>query len=214
MVDWHLYLSASREIKRIDSISKSPIYQHFGETLSGVSTIRAYGVGNRFISDSFSKVDNNNRPFFYLWVANRWLSFRIDLAGALVSFSSAAMIILNTKGLSAGLAGLSLSYALTFNDYVLWIVRLYAVLEMNMNSIERLQEYMDIEKRRQLLLRVPVLPLTGLAKVRLKSTICLYVTLRIFPWLSGMLHLTCQRLARLALLAGRVPASRPSSRRF
>ncbi|VVT55606.1 uncharacterized protein SAPINGB_P004665 [Magnusiomyces paraingens] len=140
------YLSASREIKRIDSISKSPIYQHFGETLSGVSTIRAYGVGNRFISDSFSKVDNNNRPFFYLWVANRWLSFRIDLAGALVSFSSAAMIILNTKGLSAGLAGLSLSYALTFNDYVLWIVRLYAVLEMNMNSIERLQEYMDIEK--------------------------------------------------------------------
>lgn len=140
------YLSASREIKRIDSISKSPIYQHFGETLSGVSTIRAYGVGNRFISDSFSKVDNNNRPFFYLWVANRWLSFRIDLAGALVSFSSAAMIILSTDRLTAGLAGLSLSYALTFNDYVLWIVRLYAVLEMNMNSIERLQEYMDLDK--------------------------------------------------------------------
>lgn len=140
------YLAVSREIKRIDSISKSPIFQHFGETLSGVSTIRAYGVSNRFIQDNLTKVDNNNRPFFYLWVANRWLSFRIDLAGALVSFSAATMIILKSNSMSAGLAGLSLSYALTFNDYVLWIVRLYAVLEMNMNSVERLMEYMDLEK--------------------------------------------------------------------
>lgn len=140
------YLSASREIKRLDSISKSPIYQHFGETLSGVSTIRAYGVGNRFISDNLNKVDNNNRPFFFLWVANRWLSFRIDFAGALVSFSAAAMIILSSSSIDAGSAGLSLSYALTFNNFVLWIVRLYAVLEMNMNSVERLLEYADLEK--------------------------------------------------------------------
>lgn len=140
------YLSASRELKRLDSISKSPIYQHFGETLSGVSTIRAYGVGNRFISDNLNKVDNNNRPFFYLWVANRWLSFRVDLAGALVSFAAAAMIILDSSRIDAGLAGLSLSYALTFNEYVLWIVRLYAVMEMNMNSVERLLEYMNLDK--------------------------------------------------------------------
>lgn len=141
-----LYLTMSREVKRIDSISKSPIYQHFGETLSGVSTIRAYGVGDRFIEDNLAKVDNNNRPFFYLWVANRWLSFRIDFAGSLVSFFAAAMIILSVHRLDAGLAGLSLSYALTFNDYVLWIVRLYAVVEMNMNSVERLQEYMNLDK--------------------------------------------------------------------
>lgn len=140
------YLSASREIKRLDSISKSPIYQHFGETLSGVSTIRAYGVGNRFVQDNLNKVDNNNRPFFFLWVANRWLSFRVDLAGALVSFSAATMIILSSNKIDAGSAGLSLSYALTFNDYVLWIVRLYAVMEMNMNSVERLLEYMDLDK--------------------------------------------------------------------
>ncbi|KAF5097875.1 hypothetical protein D0Z00_002248 [Geotrichum galactomycetum] len=140
------YLTSSREIKRIDSISKSPIFQHFGETLSGISTIRAYGITNRFIEQNLSKIDNNNRPFFYLWVANRWLSFRIDFAGAFVTFSAAALAMLSVGKIDSGLAGLSLSYAITFSDRVLWIVRLYAIVEMNMNSVERIQEYLDIEK--------------------------------------------------------------------
>jgi ABC-type multidrug transport system fused ATPase/permease subunit len=140
------YLTSSREIKRIDSISKSPIFQHFGETLSGISTIRAYGITNRFIEQNLSKIDNNNRPFYYLWVANRWLSFRIDFAGSFVTFSAAALAMLSVGKIDSGLAGLSLSYAITFSDRVLWIVRLYAIVEMNMNSVERIQEYLDIEK--------------------------------------------------------------------
>lgn len=140
------YLASSRELKRIDSITKSPVYQHFGETLSGISTIRAYGIGDRFIKDNLTKVDDNNRPFFYLWVSNRWLSFRIDLAGALVAFAASAMVLLSMGHINAGMAGLSLSYAISFSDYVLWIVRLYALMEMNMNSVERVQEYMEVEK--------------------------------------------------------------------
>lgn len=140
------YLASSRELKRIDSISRSPIFQHFGETLNGVTTIRAYGISDRFIEDNLSKVDDNSRPFFYMWVTNRWLSFRVDFAGALVAFSAAAMVILSVNRLDAGLAGLSLSYAITFSESVLWIVRLYAVLEMDMNSVERIYEYMDVEK--------------------------------------------------------------------
>lgn len=140
------YLTSSRELKRIDSISKSPIFQHFGETLSGISTIRAYGITDRFIEQNLSRIDNNNRPFYYLWVANRWLSFRIDFAGAFVAFSAAAMAMLRVGKIDSGLAGLSLSYAITFSDNVIWIVRLYAIVEMNMNSVERIQEYLDIEK--------------------------------------------------------------------
>jgi ABC-type multidrug transport system fused ATPase/permease subunit len=140
------YLASSRDLKRIDSITKSPVYQHFGETLSGVSTIRAYGVGEKFAADNLTKIDDNNRPFFYMWVANRWLSFRIDFTGAFVSFSAASMVMLSLGHIDAGLAGLSLSYAISFSENVLWIVRLYAILEMNMNSVERIQEYMEVEK--------------------------------------------------------------------
>ncbi|KAF5109565.1 hypothetical protein DV453_001484 [Geotrichum candidum] len=100
----------------------------------------------KFIEQNLSTIDDNNRPFFYLWVANRWLSFRIDFAGAFVTFSAAALAMLSVGKIDSGLAGLSLSYAITFSEKALWIVRLYAIVEMNMNSVERIQEYLDIEK--------------------------------------------------------------------
>lgn len=80
----YFYLTLSRELKRFESVTKSPIHQHFSESLSGVATIRAYGIESRFMKQNLQAIDNNNRPFFYLWVANRWLSFRIDAVGSLV----------------------------------------------------------------------------------------------------------------------------------
>ncbi|ODQ68048.1 hypothetical protein NADFUDRAFT_76405 [Nadsonia fulvescens var. elongata DSM 6958] len=148
-----LYLSTSRELKRLDSISKSPIYQHFGETLVGVPTIRAYGDEKRFIKDNLNKIDANNRPFFYLWASNRWLSFRVDFAGALVTFFAGAFVMFSIGKIDSGLAGLSLSYAIIFNENMLWVVRLYADNEMNMNSVERLQEFMNIERE-----SLPIIP--------------------------------------------------------
>lgn len=139
------YLSLSRELKRFESITKSPIHQHFSESLNGVATIRAYGVESRFMKQNLNAIDENNRPFFYLWVANRWLSFRIELVGSLVMLFAGIFVMLSVGKIDAGLAGLSLSYAISFSESALWIVRLYSDVEMNMNSVERLQEYLEIE---------------------------------------------------------------------
>ena len=68
------YLRSSVELKRLESISRSPIFQHFGETLNGVSTIRAYGDEQRFIRENLQKINDNNRPFMLLWVCY-WISF-------------------------------------------------------------------------------------------------------------------------------------------
>ncbi|KAM9891786.1 hypothetical protein OXX69_012209, partial [Metschnikowia pulcherrima] len=125
------YISLSRELKRFDSITKSPIHQHFSESLVGVATIRAYGVETRFMKQNLSAIDNNNRPFFYMWVANRWLSIRIDAVGSMVMFFAGIFVILSIGKIDAGLAGLSLSYAISFSENALWIVRLYANIEMN-----------------------------------------------------------------------------------
>jgi ABC-type multidrug transport system fused ATPase/permease subunit len=62
------YLRSSVELKRLESVSRSPIFQHFGETLNGVATIRAYGDEERFIRENLRKVNDNNRPFMLLWV--------------------------------------------------------------------------------------------------------------------------------------------------
>jgi len=140
------YLNGSRELKRFESITRSPIHQHFSETLVGVSTIRAYGTERRFLQENLNKIDENNRPFFYMWVTNRWLSIRNDLVGSLVIFFSGAFVLFNINKIDAGLAGISLSYAIAFNESALWVVRLYANVEMTMNSVERLKEYLDIEE--------------------------------------------------------------------
>ncbi|KAI9813022.1 MAG: hypothetical protein M1832_006413 [Thelocarpon impressellum] len=140
------YIRSSRDLKRLESVQRSPLYQHFGETLSGITTIRAYGDERRFIRENLARVNTHNRPYIYLWATNRWLAFRVDVVGALVAFFAGAFVIMNVKNVDPGAAGLSLTYAVTFTENVLWLVRLYAVNEQNMNSVERVKEYLDVEQ--------------------------------------------------------------------
>ncbi|OWO99771.1 hypothetical protein B2J93_6826 [Marssonina coronariae] len=140
------YLRSSRDLKRIESVQRSPLFQQFGETLSGITTIRAYGDERRFIRDNMTRINTHSRPFIYLWAANRWLAFRIDVVGDLVAFFAGAFVVLSIGKIDAGSAGLSLSYAISFTESVLWLVRLYAMNEQNMNSVERIKEYLDVEQ--------------------------------------------------------------------
>lgn len=142
----YFYTCGSRELKRFESITRSPIMQHFSETLVGVSTIRAYGDERRFIKENLRKIDTNNKPFFYLWVTNRWLAARIDIIGAFVTFFAGCSILLQIDSIDAGLAGISLTYAISFTESALWLVRMYSNVEMCMNSVERLKEYTVIEE--------------------------------------------------------------------
>lgn len=142
------YLCTSRELKRLEAITRSPIFSHFGEALQGASTIRSYGASHRFMEENHKKVDYNHRAFFFLWISNRWLALRIDIIGAAVTLFSASSIIILTrlKSITAGNAGITLSYALALSDALLWLVRMHAIMEMEMNSVERVDEYMTIEQ--------------------------------------------------------------------
>ncbi|KYK57220.1 ATP-dependent bile acid permease [Drechmeria coniospora] len=140
------YLRASRDLKRLESVQRSPLFQQFGETLSGVTTIRAYGDERRFIRDNLAKINTQSRPFIYLWACNRWLAFRADALGNMVSFFAGVFIILSLGKLDAGAAGISLSYAMNFTENILWLVRLYGMNEQNMNAMERVKEYLDLEQ--------------------------------------------------------------------
>ncbi|KAI8804935.1 P-loop containing nucleoside triphosphate hydrolase protein [Cladochytrium replicatum] len=137
------YLNTSRELKRLESISRSPVYALFSETLSGVTTIRAYGQEERFAADNDYKTDENHRPWFYLWAANRWLCFRTDVISALVVLTAATVLI--GSGMSAGWSGLILTYSLNYSDLLLWFVRSSAEVEISMNAMERIREYVKLE---------------------------------------------------------------------
>ena len=66
--------------------------------------------------------------------------------GALVAFFAGTFVVLSVGKIDAGAAGLALTYAVTFTENVLWFVRLYSANEQNMNSVERVKEYLDVEQ--------------------------------------------------------------------
>ena len=74
-----LFRHTSREIRRLDSTTRSPIYAHFGETLSGLATIRCFGDGQRFTTQNEAKVEQNLRVWFINQCTHRWLNTRFDL---------------------------------------------------------------------------------------------------------------------------------------
>ncbi len=67
------FVATSRQLRRLESITRSPIYSHFGETVSGASTIRAYNQQKRFVEESENRVDYNLMSYFSTVTANRYI---------------------------------------------------------------------------------------------------------------------------------------------
>lgn len=120
------YLRTSRELKRLESIARSPIYAHFQESLGGITTIRAYRQQKRFALENEWRVDANLRAYFPSINANRWLAVRLEFIGSVIILFSAGFSVLSVatgSGLGAGFVGLAMSYALQITQSLNWIVR-------------------------------------------------------------------------------------------
>ncbi|KAF2128318.1 multidrug resistance-associated protein 1 [Dothidotthia symphoricarpi CBS 119687] len=138
------YLRTSRELKRLDSVSRSPIYAHFQESLSGMSTIRAYSQQKRFELENEWRVDANLRAYYPSISANRWLAVRLEFIGSVIILASAGFSIISVashSNISAGMVGLAMSYALQITQSLNWIVRQTVEVETNIVSVERVLEY-------------------------------------------------------------------------
>ncbi|KAK6461643.1 P-loop containing nucleoside triphosphate hydrolase protein [Scheffersomyces coipomensis] len=137
------YLKTSRELRRLDSVSRSPIFANFQESLVGVSIIRAYGQEDRFRFLNETRVDRNMSAYHPAINANRWLAVRLEFLGSIIILGAAGLSILTLKSgkLTAGLVGLSVSYALQITQSLNWIVRMTVEVETNIVSVERIMEY-------------------------------------------------------------------------
>uniref|UniRef100_A0A8C8SUN0 Multidrug resistance-associated protein 1 n=1 Tax=Pelusios castaneus TaxID=367368 RepID=A0A8C8SUN0_9SAUR len=140
------YVATSRQLKRLESVSRSPVYSHFNETLLGVSVIRAFEEQKRFIHQSDLKVDENQKAYYPSIVANRWLAVRLECVGNCIVFFAALFAVIARKSLSPGLVGLSVSYSLQITTYLNWLVRMSSELETNIVAVERVKEYSEMEK--------------------------------------------------------------------
>ncbi|TRY91587.1 hypothetical protein DNTS_021753, partial [Danionella cerebrum] len=139
------YVATSRQLRRLDSVSRSPIYSHFGETVSGLSVIRAYGHQERFLHLNEHTIDQNLKSVYPWIVSNRWLAMRLESLGNLVVFFAALFAVISRDSLNSGIVGLSISYALNVTQTLNWLVRMTSELETNIVAVERVSEYTEIK---------------------------------------------------------------------
>ncbi|KAJ2123708.1 hypothetical protein IW147_002301 [Coemansia sp. RSA 720] len=142
-----LYLCSSRELRRLDSTTRSPIFAHFQESIGGVSTIRAYNQQPRFIYENESRVGLNMRAYCTYFSLNRWLSLRLETLGNIVMLGTALLAIGSVQYFGygdAGQIGLAIMYALGITSSVNGSVRSYTDVENSMTQLERVIEYVEL----------------------------------------------------------------------
>uniref|UniRef100_A0A8C4I5F0 ATP-binding cassette, sub-family C (CFTR/MRP), member 3 n=1 Tax=Dicentrarchus labrax TaxID=13489 RepID=A0A8C4I5F0_DICLA len=137
------YVATSRQLKRLESVSRSPIYSHFSETVTGCSVIRAYGRHSAFVLMSDMRVDDNQKSYYPGIVSNRWLGVRIEFIGNCIVLFAALFAVTGKENLNPGLVGLSVSYALQVTMSLNWMVRMTSDLENNIVAVERVKEYSE-----------------------------------------------------------------------
>ncbi|KAJ3090402.1 hypothetical protein HDU96_003428, partial [Phlyctochytrium bullatum] len=159
------YLDSARALKRLDSVTRSPIYSLFSEMLSGIVTIRATRSSHRFAREAAEKVEINHRAYLYLWTMNRWLQMRLTMLTTGITFVAAAAAVFGVTGgvgansggwsgfgfrvrLDQGLVAISLMWVMQSTRALTAIVRQGVKMEMEMNSVERVVEYSSLEQEK------------------------------------------------------------------
>ncbi|KAK1373190.1 ABC transporter C family member 13 [Heracleum sosnowskyi] len=144
------YRSTSRELRRLDSVSRSPIYDSFTEILNGSSTIRAFKTEDVFFARFTEKVILYQRTSYSETIANLWLSLRLQLLAAVIVSFVAVMAVVGSHGHllisfgSPGKVGLALSYAAPVVSLLGNFLTSFTETEKELVSVERVLQYMDI----------------------------------------------------------------------
>ncbi|KAJ7274255.1 P-loop containing nucleoside triphosphate hydrolase protein [Mycena rebaudengoi] len=139
-----MYIAAQLPVKRLMSNTRAPVLAHFGAAISGLVSIRAYGAEKKFGLESLSRIDRYTRAGRNFYNLNRWVSIRIDALGSLFSAALSAYLVY-VAHTSAADTGFIITMSVTFTSTLLWAVRILNEFEVQGNSLERIQSYVNIE---------------------------------------------------------------------
>ncbi|MED6195162.1 Canalicular multispecific organic anion transporter 1 [Stylosanthes scabra] len=184
------YQSTAREVKRLDSITRSPVYAHFGEALNGLSSIRAYKAYDRMAHINGRFMDKNIRFTLVNISSNRWLTIRLESLGGLMIWFIATFAVLQNgraenQAAFASTMGLLLSYTLNITSLLSGVLRQASRAENSLNAVERVGTYIDLETEAPRIIETnrppPGWPTSGLLEFE-------NVVLRYRPELPPVLH--------------------------
>ncbi|KAL6301359.1 P-loop containing nucleoside triphosphate hydrolase protein [Sparassis latifolia] len=136
------YVQASRDLRRLESISLSPAFAGFDELLRGLAHVRAFGMEERYQDRFYKRVDKFQSFDHVYWLVTGWLSWRYDCLGSVVVFMTTLFALWSS--VSSGFAAVVIVQAGIFADASRQLVRVLAMLELDFNSVERIVEYLGV----------------------------------------------------------------------
>ncbi|KAM0747040.1 P-loop containing nucleoside triphosphate hydrolase protein [Meredithblackwellia eburnea MCA 4105] len=136
------YVRCSRDLRRLESNARSPIYSKFGETLQGIVTCRAFGAERRFLGGLFESLDTMLAAMYSGAMCNRFLLWRFDFLGA-TGVAAVTFLVLFSNA-SAGTAALAITSAQSLVQAVYWLCRYISALEVDLNAVERVTELLNV----------------------------------------------------------------------
>ncbi|KAI1299644.1 Multidrug resistance-associated protein 1 [Halotydeus destructor] len=137
------YSMTSRQLRRLESNSVSPVYSHICETVSGSTSIRAYQVEDKFNSNCERKIDVNSSASLLSFAAASWLAVRLELLGNLNVLFAVLFALLSRGTIEPSTAGLFISYALSATITINSLITSSTSLENCFVSVERCFEYTE-----------------------------------------------------------------------
>lgn len=135
------YQASCREVRRIEAVQRSFVYNTFNETLSGHDTIRAYGAEGRFSQKCETQLDGMNEAGYTVWALQRFLNIGLDTLANLVALVISLLCVNRVFKINAATAGLLVSYSLQLSPELTQLIRSWTMLENDMNAAERLCQY-------------------------------------------------------------------------
>ncbi|KAK6202553.1 P-loop containing nucleoside triphosphate hydrolase protein [Scheffersomyces amazonensis] len=135
------YQASNREIKRLEAVQRSFVYDNFNETLTGMATIKAYGKQKMFIDRQNKYMNSTNEASFLVFATQRWLTVHLEILADLIIFIVSLFCVRQVFKISPATAGLLVSYSLSIAGALAQVIRTFAMFENDMNSTERVCHY-------------------------------------------------------------------------
>jgi ABC-type multidrug transport system fused ATPase/permease subunit len=135
------YVRSSRQLKRLESVTRSPVYTLFSSSLDGLTSIRAFDVQADFLNKFIQRVDTNSQAYFLLLSTARWFGLRLDFVISLFILVTATLVVSLRHQIDPSIAALSISYCITLTGLFQWAIRQSTEAENFMTSAERIHEY-------------------------------------------------------------------------
>ncbi|KAL3488090.1 P-loop containing nucleoside triphosphate hydrolase protein [Aspergillus germanicus] len=138
-----VYLRTSRQLRFLDLEAKAPLYSHFIDTLSGLATLRAFGWQHSLQEKHYELLDRSQRPFYFLYAVQRWLTLTLDLVVAGIAVLLITLVVTLRGDISAGYIGVALLNVIMFSQSIKLLVAFWTNLETHIGSIERVKTFTE-----------------------------------------------------------------------